>query len=210
MTTWAIWPGPPSLRQIFLKRQIKKKLRRLVRAGTTENRMATRARVVLMRDDGLPIEVIVRRLEIKPRNGTQVVRPVYRKRSRRSLPPAQIGPTAHGLLKAATARPGSRPRRRPGRPPPPGNRCRSWRSHRRRRRAARFARRPLVGARRFVQPPEETHRILQGRRLPRERRRRQGVRSERPVGHASMRRRPRSVRHARAPLRRLQRQPFPL
>ena len=58
------YPGPQSPRVVHLKRQLKKKLRRLVRAGTTENRMATRARVVLMRDDGVPIEVIARRLEI--------------------------------------------------------------------------------------------------------------------------------------------------
>lgn len=64
MATRPAWPGPASPRVIHLKRQLKKKLGRLVRAGTTENRMATRARVVLMRDEGVPIEVIARRLEI--------------------------------------------------------------------------------------------------------------------------------------------------
>ncbi|MGB7810743.1 MAG: helix-turn-helix domain-containing protein [Polyangia bacterium] len=64
MATRSAWPGPASPRVIHLKRQLKKKLRRLVRAGTTENRMATRARVVLMRDEGVPIEVIARRMQI--------------------------------------------------------------------------------------------------------------------------------------------------
>jgi len=64
MATRRAYPGPPSPRVVHLKRQLKKRLRRLVRAGTTENRMATRARVVLMRDEGVPIEVIARRLEI--------------------------------------------------------------------------------------------------------------------------------------------------
>jgi hypothetical protein len=64
MATGAVWPGPPSPRAIHLKRQLKKKLRRFVRAGTTENRLAMRARVVLMRDEGVPIEVIARRLEL--------------------------------------------------------------------------------------------------------------------------------------------------
>ena len=63
LATRSAWPGPPlQLRIVHLKRQLKKKLRRLVPAGTTENRMATRARVVLLRDKGVPIEVIARRL----------------------------------------------------------------------------------------------------------------------------------------------------
>lgn len=62
--TARVWPGPPSPAVIRLKRQTKKKLRHLVRAGTTQNRLAMRARVVLMRDEGVPIEVIARRLQI--------------------------------------------------------------------------------------------------------------------------------------------------
>jgi hypothetical protein len=64
MATGIVWRGPASPRVIHLKRELKKKLRKFVRAGTTENRLATRARVVLMRDEGLPIEVIARRLEL--------------------------------------------------------------------------------------------------------------------------------------------------
>ena len=64
-------PGPPSPRVVRLKRRLKKKLRRLVRNGTTENRIARPAWMVLLRADGLAIAEIARRLEIRPQTVTQ-------------------------------------------------------------------------------------------------------------------------------------------
>lgn len=57
-------PGPPSPRVIHLKNQVRRKLERLVRAGTTENRVATRARMILLRADDVPVLEIGRRLEV--------------------------------------------------------------------------------------------------------------------------------------------------
>ncbi len=51
MATEQVWPGPASPRVIHLKRQLKKQLRKFVRSGTTENRLATRARVAAANGD---------------------------------------------------------------------------------------------------------------------------------------------------------------
>src|SRR5262245_22586428 len=57
-------PGPPSPRVIRLTKQEAKQLRRLIRAGTTENRLAVRCRVVLLRAADIPVLEIARLLKI--------------------------------------------------------------------------------------------------------------------------------------------------
>lgn len=57
-------PGPPSPRVVHLKNQVKRKLVHLVRAGTTENRVATRARMILLRSEDVPVREIGRRLGV--------------------------------------------------------------------------------------------------------------------------------------------------
>jgi len=57
-------PGPPSTRVIALTKQEAKRLRRLIRAGTTENRVAIRCRIVLLRAADTPVLQIARLLDI--------------------------------------------------------------------------------------------------------------------------------------------------
>ena len=56
--------GPPSPRVVHLKRPLRRKLEDLVRAGTTENRVATRARIVLLRSRGMAIMGVARQLGV--------------------------------------------------------------------------------------------------------------------------------------------------
>jgi hypothetical protein len=56
--------GPPSLRKIGLDREQAAELRHIVRAGTTENRVAVRARIVLLRAGGVPNRRIATQLGI--------------------------------------------------------------------------------------------------------------------------------------------------
>ena len=56
--------GPPSPRVVHLKRSVQHELESLVRAGTTENRVATRARIVLLRAKGEAIMGVARQLGV--------------------------------------------------------------------------------------------------------------------------------------------------
>jgi hypothetical protein len=56
--------GPPSPRVVHLKRPIRRKLESLVRAGTTENRVATRARIVLLWAQDMAIMNVARQLGV--------------------------------------------------------------------------------------------------------------------------------------------------
>ena len=50
--------GPPTKRVILLSTDEQQELARLVRAGKTEHRLVRRARVVLLRAEGVPVSVI--------------------------------------------------------------------------------------------------------------------------------------------------------
>jgi Helix-turn-helix domain len=56
--------GPPSPRIVHLKRPVRRKLEGMVRAGTTENRLATRARIILLRAEGTAIMGVARHLGV--------------------------------------------------------------------------------------------------------------------------------------------------
>jgi hypothetical protein len=56
--------GPPSPRVVHLKRPVRRKLESVVGAGTTENRVATRARIVLLRTKGMAIMGVARQLGV--------------------------------------------------------------------------------------------------------------------------------------------------
>jgi transposase len=49
---------------VHLKRPVRRKLESLIRAGTTENRLATRARIILLRARGMAIMDVARQLGV--------------------------------------------------------------------------------------------------------------------------------------------------
>ena len=67
MKTKAGRPGPPSPRVVLLTTEERSELARLLRCGTTEHRMAERARIVLLRADGQSVSEIARVVGREPR-----------------------------------------------------------------------------------------------------------------------------------------------